>query len=175
MQSAIKPGAGRTIFRIKGGKGYNKTVNAFNRLRASQSFSARSGRFGRGAATRVGAGCFLLSLAAGAGGNQAIAQSPQKQTVTPPARSTTAPRKVAVFGQAGFPIYGVSALINPGRIARNLKAAGVDADVLDVDALANSARFNARAYAAVIFPYGNTYPQEAFANIRAFHLQAARS
>lgn len=94
--------------------------------------------------------------------------------VAPPVRAAApgAPRnapRVAVFAQAGFPFYNVSPFVSPRAIAANLRAAGVRADLLDTAALSNPVRLNARAYAAVVLPYGNTYPQAAFANLQAFH------
>ena len=84
------------------------------------------------------------------------------------AAAVSAPR-VAVFAQAGFPFYNVSPLVSPRSIAADLRAAGVRADLLDTAALASAARLNSRSYAALVLPYGNTYPQTAFANLRAFH------
>ncbi len=80
-----------------------------------------------------------------------------------------APPRVAVFAQPGFPYYGVPADLSPKQIAVDLQNAGIPADALDAAALADPARLNTRAYAAVVLPYGNTYPQIAFANLRAFH------
>lgn len=85
------------------------------------------------------------------------------------AASTADAPRVAVFAQAGFPFFNVSPLVSPKTIAADLRASGVQADLLDANALSNSARFHARTYAAVVLPYGNTYPQDAFANLRAFH------
>jgi hypothetical protein len=79
------------------------------------------------------------------------------------------PVRVAVFSQTDFPRYGVSALLVPKQIADDLRATGVQVDLLDVATLANPARFDAKKYAAVILPYGNMFPQEAFANLRRFH------
>ncbi|MBC8134831.1 MAG: hypothetical protein H8F28_02970, partial [Fibrella sp.] len=83
--------------------------------------------------------------------------------------ATKSPVRVAVFSQSGFPNYGVSSLVSPHQIARNLRAAGLDAELLDADALARPDRLNAKRYAAVVLPYGNTYPVDAFANLRKFH------
>ena len=76
---------------------------------------------------------------------------------------------VAVFAQPGFVPYGTPAALSPKKIAADLQAAGLPADLLDAAALADPARLNAKAYAALILPYGNAYPQAAFANLRAFH------
>ncbi|MBC7806941.1 MAG: hypothetical protein H7145_12410 [Akkermansiaceae bacterium] len=77
--------------------------------------------------------------------------------------------RVAVFAQPNFPTYGVSSLVSPQQIVRNLRAAGLDADLLDADALAQPDKLNVRRYGAVVLPYGNTYPADAFANLRRFH------
>jgi len=76
---------------------------------------------------------------------------------------------VAVFSQTGFPFYGPLEQTSPEAVARDLVQAGLRADLLDAAALADPARFNARNYDAVVLPYGNTYPQAAFANLKAFH------
>lgn len=79
------------------------------------------------------------------------------------------PPRVAVFSQTGFPFYGPPDLTSPKAIARDLTSAGLQADVLDAAALADPAKFNSQTYDAVVLPYGNTYPQEAVADLRAFH------
>ena len=89
-------------------------------------------------------------------------------TASASAASDAAPR-VAVFSQPGFPVYGVPSDLSPKQIAADLRLAGVPADPLNVKALADPAQFNIKTYAAVILPYGNSYPQAAFANLRAFH------
>ena len=80
----------------------------------------------------------------------------------------TAPH-VAVFAQPGFPYFGPPTDLSPKQIAADLQSAGVPADTLDAKALADPARLNAKTYAAVVLPYGNVYPQIAFANLKAFH------
>lgn len=77
--------------------------------------------------------------------------------------------RVAVFAENNFPVYGAGGYVSPYVIARRLKAAGLDADTLNTDTLSDPSRFNAQRYAAAVFLYGNTYPQEAFANLRRFH------
>ncbi len=77
--------------------------------------------------------------------------------------------RVAVFSQIGFPFYIVSPLVSPKTVAADLRSAGVQADLLDTKALSDPARFNARSYDAVVLPYGNTYPMDAFGNLRNFH------
>jgi len=83
--------------------------------------------------------------------------------------SAASPPRVAVFSQEGFPFYGPLVQTSPRAIAANLEAAGLPTDLLDVKALADPAKFNRKAYAAVVLPYGNTYPKAAFANLRTFH------
>lgn len=85
--------------------------------------------------------------------------------------SAQAPR-VAVFDEPGFPFYNASPLISPRGIAANLRQAGVQTDTLSADDLANPRRLNARSYAALVMPYGNTFPQLAFSNLQAFHRQS---
>jgi hypothetical protein len=85
------------------------------------------------------------------------------------AAATPAP-KVAIFFEPGFPSYGgVSDQVSPAYLAKELKKAGIDADLLDTPALADPKRFNAKSYAALVLIYGNTYPEQAFNNIRVFH------
>ena len=84
----------------------------------------------------------------------------------PPAKN--APH-IAVFMQKGFPLYGPGEMTSPRSIAAALNKAGLPTDLLDAIALADSQRFNAQNYQAVVLAYGNTYPQAAFANLRDFH------
>lgn len=84
------------------------------------------------------------------------------------AASKPAPR-VAVFRQSNFPTFNVSPTTSPKAIAEDLTAAGVKADLLDVSALADPRKFNAGRYSALVLPYGNAFPQDAYANMKAFH------
>ncbi|CEK15748.1 GxGYxY sequence motif in domain of unknown function [Chthonomonas calidirosea] len=84
------------------------------------------------------------------------------------ARAQSAPR-VAVYEQRGFPYYMVSIATSPAHVVADLRRVGIAAESLDTAALADPARFNIHRYAALVLPYGNTYPASAFANIRAFH------
>ena len=84
------------------------------------------------------------------------------------ASAESAPR-AAVFFQVGFPLYGPAEMSSPRAIAAALTKAGIRADLLDVSALSDPKQFNAARYAALALPYGNTYPKEAFANLRDFH------
>ena len=86
-----------------------------------------------------------------------------------PGRAAPATPHVAVFAQPGFPYYMVSTGVSPASIARGLEKAGVRADLLDVGALSDPAVLNVRDYTALVMPYGNTFPQQALANLQAFH------
>ena len=88
------------------------------------------------------------------------------------ASGAPAPR-VAVFAQEGFPFYGSPEQTSPLTIARNLKLAGLRVDLLDAAALADPERFNALLYHALVLPYGNTYPQAAFANLKVHFTRGA--
>ncbi len=77
--------------------------------------------------------------------------------------------RVAVFGEKNFPAYNVTPLVFPRTLAADLNALGVPADVLDADALADPRTFSARRYSVLILPYGNAFPQAAFANLKSFH------
>nr|MDQ2688295.1 hypothetical protein [Armatimonadota bacterium] len=87
---------------------------------------------------------------------------------TIPSYAASTPR-VAVFAQPGFPFYGVSAETSPRSLLTGLQKANIAADLVDAAMLADPKRFNADTYAALIMPYGNTFPQEAFRNLQAFH------
>ena len=76
---------------------------------------------------------------------------------------------MAVFSQKGFPFYGPPDLTSPNAVKRDLESAGVGTDLLDAAALADPSRLNVKLYAAVILPYGNTYPAVAFTNLKTFH------
>lgn len=77
--------------------------------------------------------------------------------------------RVAVFYEPKFPFFGVSAQTSPPQIVQRLREARVRAELLGENALSDMTRFNARTYAALVLPYGNTYPAKAFAAMRAFH------
>ncbi len=77
--------------------------------------------------------------------------------------------RVAVFFEPSFPYYGSSTQTSPRQIAKRLRASGIQAELLGADALADTNRFNANRFAALVLAYGNTYPQTAFASLQAFH------
>ena len=86
----------------------------------------------------------------------------------PSALAQNAPR-VGVFFEPGFPFYNATPFTSPRAIARDLKAIGLEADLLNVKALADANHFNQARYDAFVLPYGNTFPQAAFTNLQAFH------
>ncbi len=83
-------------------------------------------------------------------------------------RIMTAPH-VAVFYEPGFPYYAGHLQTDPREIARRLQESGVPAEVLGEGALSDTTRFNATMFSALVLPYGNSYPEKAFAAMRAFH------
>ena len=89
--------------------------------------------------------------------------------LTPAVGNAASAPRVAVFFQPGFPLYGPGEMSSPRAIADALEKAGLRADLLDMDALADAKRFNAALYDALALPYGNTFPQAAFAAMRDFH------
>ncbi len=87
-----------------------------------------------------------------------------------PAHADAQTPRVAVFSESGFPANNISGLVSPKEVAADLQRAGIPADLLSVDALSDPAQFSTSKYAAVVLPYGNAFPQAAFANLRVFHL-----
>lgn len=77
--------------------------------------------------------------------------------------------RVAVFYEADFPYFGVNSQTSPPELARRLRESGLQTEVLGEAALSDTARFNASKFDALVLPYGNTYPDKAFAAMRAFH------
>ncbi len=75
---------------------------------------------------------------------------------------------VAIFSSPGFPYFAAPGLTGPDLQAW-FAALGLPADLIDEEALADPARFNADRYAALICLYGNTFPEVAGDNLRAFH------
>lgn len=77
--------------------------------------------------------------------------------------------RVAVFSQPGFPYFNAPSGLPPKLIAGDLQKAGLQADLLDAATLADAQRLNTKNYAALVLPYGNAYPEAAFANLLAYH------
>ncbi len=78
--------------------------------------------------------------------------------------------QIAVFSEAGFPYYGANIGANPAQIQRWLKGAVFSSTLLNAHQLSDPSIFNARRYQLLIYPYGNTFPLEAAANLRRYHL-----
>ncbi|HET6384559.1 MAG TPA: GxGYxYP domain-containing protein, partial [Armatimonadota bacterium] len=89
---------------------------------------------------------------------------------TTPANRTAPGGAVAIFSAQGFPYYGGSHYLSPEVVAADLRRSGVNAQTLGLDALSSLTRFNRRRYALFINLYGNTFPIEAYPNLRRFHL-----
>ena len=87
-----------------------------------------------------------------------------------PAHADPGLPRVAVFSEPDFPANNISSLVSPKEVAQDLQKAGLQTDLLSVDALSDPAQFNTGKYAAVVLPYGNAFPLAAFANLRVFHL-----
>ena len=87
-----------------------------------------------------------------------------------PAHAAPDSPRVAVFSEPNFPSNNISGLVSPKEVAQDLQKAGLQTDLLTVDALSDPAKLNVSRYAAVVLPYGNAFPQAAFANLRVFHL-----
>ena len=87
-----------------------------------------------------------------------------------PVQADPDPPRVAVFSEPSFPAVNISALVSAKEVAADLHQAGISNDLLSADDLANPAKLNIQAYAAVVLPAGNAYPQAAFANLKTFHL-----
>jgi hypothetical protein len=102
---------------------------------------------------------FFLSLCAGlvVTGTGAMAQRASKEP------------RVAIFFEPDFPYYGVNPRTSPQEIAKRLGENRVHAELLGEEALSDTTRFHADKFAALVLPYGNTYPDKAFAAMRAFH------
>lgn len=109
---------------------------------------------------RVGAALVMIFVGCGSGGGTLQAAT---------SKPTPAAPRVALFAEPTFPHFNVPATTSPQRVKVALATAGVPADLLDAAALADPQRFNRRRYAALVMPYGNVYPEAAFANLRAFH------
>lgn len=77
--------------------------------------------------------------------------------------------KIAIYHEPSFPLNTVSAQLEVTRLADDLRAAGIEVELLDTAALADSPRFNTTRFSALILPHGNNYPEWAFDFLRAFH------
>jgi hypothetical protein len=78
--------------------------------------------------------------------------------------------QVAIFSQPGFPYYGGNSMVSPVRIQSWLKEYHIESVLINAKQLSSPSELNALRYKLLIYPYGNTFPLEAAANLRAFHL-----
>jgi diadenosine tetraphosphatase ApaH/serine/threonine PP2A family protein phosphatase len=84
------------------------------------------------------------------------------------ARQHNTKQRVAIFAQDNFPRYGVGWSGTPRQIQIDLKRAGIESDLLDIEALSNTQRFHIASYHTLVLLYGNTYPEAAMPNLQAF-------
>jgi len=76
--------------------------------------------------------------------------------------------RVAVFSEPVFPTFAGAQGLMPDDVRQTLAAAGLSAELVDAAALSDPGRFNARVFAVLVHLYGNTFPLEAVAGLRAF-------
>ena len=75
---------------------------------------------------------------------------------------------VAVFCERGFPYFGANQAVSPPAVAAVLRECGLDARLVDADALLGGA-LDDPSVRCLVWCYGNTFPREAQATITAFH------
>ena len=76
---------------------------------------------------------------------------------------------VAVLVEPGMVRYGGTAALSGHQMVSALRRAGIEADALGVEAVADPERFGAGRVAVLVNPYGNAFPLGAFEAMRAFH------
>ncbi|MCX7597704.1 MAG: GxGYxYP family putative glycoside hydrolase [Armatimonadetes bacterium] len=82
--------------------------------------------------------------------------------------SNAAVTRVAIFREPGFPFFISNPEMGPEFAHYCLQEAGIEADMLSADELADPAVFNAQRYRVLVHVYGNTFPLPAYDNLRAF-------
>lgn len=75
---------------------------------------------------------------------------------------------VAVLAQPGLQPFGGDTGFSPGVLIRDLKKHGIDAEALNAEELADPKRFNTASHTVLVMTYRNSFPLNAFENIRAF-------
>ncbi|MBM3501397.1 MAG: hypothetical protein FJX74_22310, partial [Armatimonadetes bacterium] len=75
---------------------------------------------------------------------------------------------VAVFHERGFPYFGANQAVSPRAVAELLRECGLEARLMDADALRAGA-LDDPAVRCLVWCYGNTFPREAGDAITAFH------
>ena len=85
------------------------------------------------------------------------------------ASCTAAAPRVAVFSDLDFPYYSGVAALTPDRVVEACEEHGLNAAELTAGQLADPDVFNAEEFAIYVHVYGNTFPVEAFDNLKAFH------
>ena len=79
--------------------------------------------------------------------------------------------KIAIFSDGDFPYWAAPSGLTGPDMQVWFTRLGVQADLLDAEALGDPARFNADKYAALVWLYGNLFPESAGENLRRFHQQ----
>jgi hypothetical protein len=75
---------------------------------------------------------------------------------------------IAVFSEPKFLNYGGLRALTPEQVVELLKSAGLEAETLSVQQLATPGTLSTDRYAALVMPYGNAFPIDAFAQLRAY-------
>lgn len=88
-----------------------------------------------------------------------------------PAARAEGPSTIAVLVQPGLVPYGGTPALPPEQIVAALRQAGITVVSLSAAEAADPGRLNARRIAALVLPYGNAFPDPAYANLRAFHAE----
>ena len=83
--------------------------------------------------------------------------------------SLTAPPRVAVFVESGFPVYGGTPSLPPFKMIEVLVQHGIEAQALSAAELSDSTNFNAKRFTVLVMPYGNAFPVIAYENLHKFH------
>lgn len=79
------------------------------------------------------------------------------------------PAAVAVFDDPCFPYFTSGAALYPRDVVSYLCKHGLDTRLLSADELADEEVFNARRFAVYVHLFGNTFPLDAYENLRRFH------
>ncbi len=75
---------------------------------------------------------------------------------------------IAVFSQSQFPYIGGYGVLPPRKIAEQFQSSGLAATTLSLEQLQEAGVLTPAHYAALVLPYGNAFPAEAFPALRAY-------
>ncbi|MBN8708446.1 MAG: hypothetical protein J0I10_03650 [Verrucomicrobia bacterium] len=79
------------------------------------------------------------------------------------------PPIIAVFNETGFLNYLGWQALSPSRIASLLEEAGFKSELLNVEEIGDANRLSPTKYAAVVLPYGNAFPIDAYPVLKKYH------